>query len=148
MTKRKGITKIQFSPNNSMVTLKIMAKVIETPDAPPAIGPYSQGIQFGNMIITSGQLPIEPESGELSEDTKEQAHQCLKNVKAVLAASGYKMSHVRKATVFVKDMNDFTDINEVYKQYFTIPFPARSLVEVVRLPKDVKVEIEVIASKD
>lgn len=131
-----------------MVQINIMAKVIETPDAPPAIGPYSQGIQFGNMLITSGQLPIEPESGELSEDTKEQAHQCLKNVKAVLAASGYKMSHVRKATVFVKNMDDFTDINEVYKQYFAIPFPARSLVEVARLPKDVKVEIEVIASKD
>ncbi|MDD7805970.1 MAG: RidA family protein [Endozoicomonas sp. (ex Botrylloides leachii)] len=125
-----------------------MVKVIETPDAPPAIGPYSQGIQFGNMLITSGQIPIEPESGSLSEDIKDQAHQCLKNIKAVLEASGYTMNHVRKATVFVKDMNDFTDINEVYKQYFSMPYPARSLVEVARLPKDVKIEIEVIASKD
>ena len=124
-----------------------MVKVIETPDAPPAIGPYSQGIQFGDMLITSGQLPIDPETGDLPEETKKQAHLCLKNVKAVLAASGYGMADVRKATVFVKDMNDFTDINEVYKQYFTMPFPARSLVEVARLPKDVKVEIEVIASK-
>ncbi|WP_330925820.1 RidA family protein [Candidatus Sororendozoicomonas aggregata] len=125
-----------------------MVKVIETPDAPPAIGPYSQGIQFGKMLITSGQLPVDPETGELPEATVDQAHLCLKNVKAVLAASGYDMKDVRKATVFVKDMNDFTDINEVYKQYFTIPFPTRSLVEVARLPKDVKVEIEVFASKD
>ncbi|MGI9275148.1 MAG: RidA family protein [Endozoicomonas sp.] len=124
----------------------IMEKVIETPDAPPAIGPYSQGILFGDIIITSGQLPIHPETGEISENTKDQAHQCLKNVKAVLEAAGSNMSKVRKATVFVKDMNDFTDINEVYKQYFTVPFPARSLVEVARLPKDVKVEIEVLAS--
>ncbi|MGI9280279.1 RidA family protein [Endozoicomonas arenosclerae] len=125
-----------------------MHKVIETPDAPPAIGPYSQGIQFGNLIFTSGQLPIEPETGEMSEDTKEQAHQCLKNLKSVLEAAGSSLSKVKKATVFVKDMNDFTDINEVYKQYFTFPFPARSLVEVARLPKDVKVEIEVIASAE
>ena len=125
-----------------------MDKVIETPDAPPAIGPYSQGIQFGNLIITSGQLPINPETGEMEEETKAQAHQCLKNVKAVLEAAGSSMDKVRKATVFVKDMNDFTDINEVYKQYFTFPFPARSLVEVARLPKDVKVEIEVIATAE
>ncbi|KEQ17450.1 RidA family protein [Endozoicomonas numazuensis] len=125
-----------------------MHKVIETPDAPPAIGPYSQGIQFGNLIFTSGQLPIEPETGEMSEDTKEQAHQCLKNLKSVLEAAGSGLNKVKKATVFVKDMNDFTDINEVYKQYFTFPFPARSLVEVARLPKDVKVEIEVVASAE
>ena len=125
-----------------------MDKVIETPDAPPVIGPYSQGIQFGNLIITSGQLPINPETGEIEENTKAQAHQCLKNVKAVLKAAGSNMNRVRKATVFVKDINDFTDINEVYKQYFTFPFPARSLIEVARLPKDVKVEIEVIATAE
>ncbi|WP_252176273.1 RidA family protein [Endozoicomonas sp. 4G] len=125
-----------------------MHKVIETPDAPPAIGPYSQGIQFGNLIFTSGQLPIDPESGEMPEDTKKQAHQCLKNLRSVLEAAGSSLSNVKKATVFVKDMNDFTDINEVYKQYFTFPFPARSLVEVARLPKDVKVEIEVIAATE
>ena len=125
-----------------------MHKVIETPDAPPAIGPYSQGIQFGNLIFTSGQLPIEPETGDISEDTKEQAHQCLKNLKAVLESAGSGLRKVKKATVFVKNMNDFTDINEVYKQYFTFPFPARSLVEVARLPKDVKVEIEAIAATE
>lgn len=123
-----------------------MEKVIETPDAPPAIGPYSQGMRFGNLVITSGQLPIHPETGEVSEDTKEQAHQCLRNVKAVLEAAGSSMSRIKKATVFVRDMNEFSNINEVYKQYFKVPFPARSLVEVSRLPKDVKVEIEVIAT--
>ncbi|OED49678.1 reactive intermediate/imine deaminase [Endozoicomonas sp. (ex Bugula neritina AB1)] len=125
-----------------------MEKVIETPDAPPAIGPYSQGMRFGNMVITSGQLPINPETGEISENTKEQAHQCLRNVKAVLEAAGSNMSRVKKATVFVRDMNEFSNINEVYKQYFSVPFPARSLVEVSRLPKDVKVEIEVTATVD
>ncbi len=125
-----------------------MEKVIETPDAPPAIGPYSQGMRFGNLVITSGQLPIDPESGAISEDTKTQAHQCLKNVRAVLEAAGSSMGRVKKATVFVRDMEEFTNINEVYKQYFTVPYPARSLVEVARLPKDVKVEIEVIASID
>lgn len=121
-------------------------RVIETPDAPPAIGPYSQGIRFGNLVVTSGQLPIDPETGEVSEDTKEQAHQCLKNLKAVLEAGGSKMNRVKKVTVFVRDMEEFSNINEVYKQYFTVPFPARSLVEVSRLPKDVKVEIEALAT--
>ena len=121
-------------------------RVIETPDAPPAIGPYSQGIRFGNLVVTSGQLPIDPETGEVSEDTKEQAHQCLKNLKAVLEAAGSKMNRVKKVTVFVRDMEEFSNINEVYKQYFTVPFPARSLVEVSRLPKDVKVEIEALAT--
>ena len=96
-----------------------MDKVIETPDAPPAIGPYSQGMRFGNIVITSGQLPIDPETGDLSEDVQEQAHQCLKNVKAVLEAAGTTMSNVKKATVFVRDMEEFSNINEVYKQYFT-----------------------------
>ena len=122
-----------------------MERVIETTNAPAAIGPYSQAMQFNGMIITSGQLPIDPETGDMPEDTKAQARQCLENVKAILEASGSSMSKVRKTLVFVKDMNDFTDINEVYKQYFSLPFPARSCVEVARLPKDAKVEIEVIA---
>ncbi|ELU08797.1 hypothetical protein CAPTEDRAFT_189867 [Capitella teleta] len=125
-----------------------MEKVIETPDAPPAIGPYSQGMRFGNLVVTSGQLPIDPETGEVSEDTKEQAHQCLKNLKAVLDAAGSGMNRVKKVTVFVRDMEEFSNINEVYKQYFKVPFPARSLVEVARLPKDVKVEIEALATVD
>lgn len=125
-----------------------MEKVIETPDAPPAIGPYSQGMRFGNLVCTSGQLPINPETGEVSENTKEQAHQCLKNLKAVLEAAGSSLNRVKKVTVFVRDMDEFTNINEVYKQYFKVPFPARSLVEVSRLPKDVKVEIEALATID
>ena len=123
-----------------------MEKVIETSDAPPAIGPYSQAMKFNGMIITSGQLPINPETGDMPEDTKAQARQCLENVKAILEAAGSSMGQIRKTMVFVKDMNDFTDINEVYKQYFSLPFPARSCVEVARLPKDAKVEIEVIAT--
>lgn len=98
------------------------------------------------LIITSGQLPINPETGDMPEDTKTQARQYLENVKAILEAAGSSISHVRKTMVFVKDMNDFTDINEVYIQYFSLPFPARSCVEVTRLPKDAKVEIEVIAT--
>ena len=125
-----------------------MEKVIETPDAPPAIGPYSQGMRFGNLVCTSGQLPINPETGEVSENTKEQAHQCLKNLKAVLEAAGSSLNRVKKVTVFVRDMDEVTNINEVYKQYFKVPFPARSLVEVSRLPKDVKVEIEALATID
>ncbi|WP_422462116.1 MULTISPECIES: RidA family protein [unclassified Endozoicomonas] len=125
-----------------------MDKVIETPDAPPAIGPYSQGMRFDNLVFTSGQLPIDPETGEVSEDTKQQAHQCLKNLKAVLEAAGSGMNRVKKVTVFVRDMDEFSNINEVYKQYFKVPFPARSLVEVARLPKDVKVEIEALATVD
>ena len=123
-----------------------MERVIETSDAPAAIGPYSQAIQFNGMIITSGQLPIDPEPGDMPEEAKSQARQSLENVKAILEAAGSSMSKVRKTTIFIKDMNDFTDINEVYKQYFTLPFPARSCIEVARLPKDAKVEIEVIAT--
>ena len=123
-----------------------MQRVIETSDAPPAIGPYSQAMQFNGVIITSGQLPIDPETGDMPENTKAQARQSLENVKAILEAAGSSMGKVRKTTIFLKDMNDFTDVNEVYKQYFTLPFPARSCVEVARLPKDARVEIEVIAA--
>lgn len=126
--------------------IETMEKVIETTDAPAAIGPYSQAMQFNGLIITSGQLPINPETGEMPVDIKAQTRQCLENVKAILEAAGSCMTKVRKTMVFVKDMNDFTDINEVYKQYFSLPFPARSCVEVARLPKDAGVEIEVIAT--
>ncbi len=145
MTNTRDISKI--SPLSlEQSGLIIMDNVIETPDAPPAIGPYSQGMRFGNLVFTSGQLPIDPETGEVSEDTKQQAHQCLKNLKAVLEAAGSGMNRVKKVTVFVRDMDEFSNINEVYKQYFKVPFPARSLVEVARLPKDVKVEIEALAT--
>ena len=122
-------------------------KPIHTEKAPGAIGPYSQAIQVGELVYTSGQLPVNPETGAISEDVKEQAKQSLENVKAILEEAGTSMDKVFKTTVFIKEMNDFAAINEVYGEFFTEPFPARSCVEVARLPKDAKVEIEVIATK-
>lgn len=122
--------------------------VIETNNAPSAIGPYSQAVKIGNFLYTSGQLPVEPKTGQIvSEDVKEQAKQVMENLKGVLNAAGMELENVVKAMVFIKDMNDFGSINEVYGQYFKKPYPARSCVEVARLPKDVKIEIEVIAYK-
>ncbi|MEW8955630.1 RidA family protein [Clostridium sp.] len=119
--------------------------VISTKNAPGAIGPYSQAIKIGELVYTSGQLPVDPATGNVSDDVKEQARQSLANVKAILEEAGTTMNKVVKTTVFIKDMNDFAAINEVYSTFFAEPFPARSCVEVARLPKDVKVEIEVIA---
>ncbi|MEF9990770.1 MAG: RidA family protein [Romboutsia sp.] len=121
-------------------------QVIHTDNAPKAIGPYSQAVQAGNMIFVSGQVPFVPETMEIVEgDVKAQAAQSLKNVQAILKQAGADFSHVVKSTVFIKDMNEFAAINEVYAQYFGENKPARACVEVARLPKDVKVEIEVIA---
>ena len=123
-----------------------MKKVISTPKAPAAIGPYSQAIQVGNTIYISGQIPFVPETMTLvSEDVKEQTKQALENVKAILEAADSSLNDVVKASVFVKDINDFNAINEVYASYFVENKPARALVEVARLPRDVKIEIEVIA---
>lgn len=119
--------------------------VISTNKAPGAIGPYSQGIKIGELVYTSGQIPVDPATGNVSNDVKEQTRQSLNNVKAILEAAGTTMDKVVKTTVFIKDMNDFANINEVYAEFFTQPYPSRSCVEVARLPKDVKVEIEVIA---
>jgi 2-iminobutanoate/2-iminopropanoate deaminase len=121
-------------------------EVINTVKAPAALGPYSQAIKVGDTIYVSGQIPFIPETMELiSEDVKEQTKQSLENVKAILEEAGASFNDVVKATVFIKDMNDFVKINEVYAEYFTENKPARACVEVARLPKDVKVEIEVIA---
>ncbi len=122
-------------------------KPIHTEKAPGAIWPYSQAIQVGELVSSSGQLPVNPETGAISEDVKEQAKQSLENVKAILEEAGTSMDKVFKTTVFIKEMNDFAAINEVYGEFFAEPFPARSCVEVARLPKDAKVEIEVIATK-
>ena len=123
-------------------------KSISTDQAPAAIGPYSQAISFGPLLFTSGQIPIDPATGKIvTGDIQSQARQCLENVKAVLEAAGIGMEQVVKATVFVKDMQDFEKINEVYGEYFPCPAPARSLVEVSRLPRDVGIEIEVIAAQ-
>ncbi|KRQ86009.1 Enamine/imine deaminase [Caloramator mitchellensis] len=121
-------------------------KVISTNNAPAAIGPYSQGILVGDMIFTSGQLPINPESGELIvDDIKNAAVQCLENIKAIIEAAGSTMHNIVKTTVFLKDLNDFAKVNEVYAEYFVDNMPARSAVQVARLPKDAPIEIEAIA---
>ena len=125
-----------------------MKKIISTPKAPQAIGPYSQAIEFNNMIFTSGVIPINPEDGTLVTGTiEEQAEQVFKNMKNLLEESGSNTDNVIKTTVFIKDMNDFAKVNEVYAKYFTKDFPARSCVEVARLPKDVLIEVEAIAYK-
>jgi 2-iminobutanoate/2-iminopropanoate deaminase len=122
-------------------------KILSTSNAPAAIGPYSQGIQAGNLVFTSGQIPLLP-NGKLLEGTvEEQTHQVFKNLQAVLSSAETSLNDVVKVTVFIKDMNDFTKINEVYAHYFGDHKPARSMVEVARLPKDVKLEIEAIAIK-
>lgn len=120
-------------------------EIIKTKKAPGALGPYSQGVKIGNMVYTSGQLGMDPETGELAEDLASQAHQVFKNLKAILEAAGTNMDHVVKTMVFLADMNDFVAVNDIYKQYFTDNYPARSAVEVARLPKDAKLEIEAIA---
>ncbi len=120
-------------------------KVIFTHDAPAAIGPYSQGIVVNNMFYSSGQIPLTAEGSLIEGDTYDQTHQVFSNLKAVLQAANASLETVVKATVFIKDMNDFAAVNEVYGQYFVEHKPARSCVEVARLPKDVLVEIEVIA---
>ena len=121
-------------------------KVISTTKAPAAIGPYSQAIQVGNLIYTSGQIPINPATGTFVEGgIKEQTRQSLTNVKAIIEAAGLSMSHVVKTTVFMADMNDFADMNAVYAEFFAEPYPARSAVAVKTLPKGALVEIEVVA---
>lgn len=121
--------------------------VISTDAAPGAIGPYSQGMQIGELVFTSGQLGLIPETGQFAEGVEAQTAQSLNNVKAILEAAGSGLDKVVKTTVYLKDMNDFAKVNAVYGTFFTQPYPARSAVEVARLPKDGLVEIEVIALK-
>ena len=124
-----------------------MKKVISTDQAPAAIGPYSQAIEVNGMVYTSGVIPVIPATGEIPEGSVEQAKQAFTNLSNLLQAAGTSMDQVVKTTVFIKEMNDFAAINEVYAQFFTGEFPARSCVEVARLPKDVMLEIEAIAIK-
>ncbi|WHY69515.1 RidA family protein [Neobacillus sp. SuZ13] len=123
-----------------------MKNTISTNNAPSAIGPYSQAVKLGDFLFVSGQLPIHPGTNEMPQSVAEQTKQSLENVKAILKAAGSDLQHVVKTTVFLKDMNTFTQTNEVYQSYFTENYPARSAVEVARLPKEALVEIEVIAS--
>ena len=121
-------------------------EVIHTDNAPAAIGPYSQAIKAGNLLFISGQVPFVPATGEIVEgDVKAQTAQSLKNLQAILKEAGADFSNVVKTTVFIKDMNEFAQVNEVYAEYFGDNKPARACVEVARLPRDVKVEIELIA---
>ncbi len=125
-----------------------MKQEIHTKKAPAALGPYSQAISiFDKLIFTSGQIAIIPETGETAQGIEAQTKQVLENLKAVLKKGGSSMDKVIKTTVFIKDMNDFAKVNEIYGQYFTDVCPARSCVEVARLPKDMLVEIEAIAIK-
>ncbi len=123
-----------------------MKEKVSTSKAPAAIGPYSQAIRIGNFVYTSGQIPLDPATGELVEgDIKAQTRQVLTNVKAILEAAGTSLANVVKTTVFLKNMADFAAMNEVYAEFFSEPFPARSAIGVVALPKDVAVEIETVA---
>ncbi|AVQ27595.1 RidA family protein [Fusobacterium ulcerans] len=125
-----------------------MKKIIHTEKAPAALGPYSQAVEVNGTLFVSGQIPFVPETMDLiSEDIQDQTKQSLENVKAILEAAGYTFKNVIKATVFIKNMEDFALMNEVYNEYLGNIKPARACVEVARLPKDVKVEIEVIAVK-
>lgn len=124
-----------------------MKKVVKTDKAPGAIGPYSQGIDLGNMIFFSGQIPLNPKTGEMPEGIEAQAKQALENVKGLLDSQGLDFSNVVKTTVFLDNMNDFNTVNEIYAQYFVEPYPARSAVEVAKLPKGALIEVEVIAVK-
>lgn len=125
-----------------------MKKQIATNNAPAAIGPYSQAIDMGNMVFISGQIPVNPATGEVPEGIKAQTAQSIANIKAILAEADLKINNVIKTTVFLADMSLFGDMNEVYGQEFTMPYPARSAVAVKELPKQVLVEIETIALKD
>lgn len=126
-----------------------MSHIIETKRAPGAIGPYVQGVDLGKLVFTSGQIPVNPDTGAVSDDVVEQTRQSLDNVKAIIQAAGLEVTNIIKTTVFVTDLNDFEVINQTYKQFFDAhkaSYPARSCVQVARLPKDVKLEIEAIAS--
>ncbi|WP_293742762.1 RidA family protein [uncultured Pedobacter sp.] len=123
-----------------------MKQIIKTTNAPAPIGPYSQAVQAGNFLFVSGQVAINPESGELNiGNIEEETHQVMRNLKAVLLEAGLTFDHVVKSTIFLSDMGTFAQVNEVYGQYFTTDFPARETVQVSVLPKNVNVEISVIA---
>lgn len=124
-----------------------MTKVVKTDKAPGAIGPYSQGIDIGNMIFFSGQIPLDPETGVMSEGIEAQTRRALDNVKGLLESQGLTFKNVVKTTVFLDNIDDFTTMNGIYAEYFEEPYPARSAVEVAKLPKGALVEVEVIAVK-
>jgi 2-iminobutanoate/2-iminopropanoate deaminase len=126
-----------------------MKQAVSSPDAPKAIGPYSQAVRAGQLLFVSGQVPLDPRTGQLvNGDIAAQTRRVFDNLGAVLKAGGRSFADVVRTTVFLADMNDFAAMNEVYGQYFSEPYPARATVQVARLPKDARVEIDVIASFD
>jgi 2-iminobutanoate/2-iminopropanoate deaminase len=126
-----------------------MKQAISSPGAPKAIGPYSQAVRAGQLLFVSGQVPLDPATGQMVEgDIAAQTRRVFENLAAVLKAGGRSFADVVRTTVFLADMNDFATVNEVYGTYFTEPYPARATVQVARLPKDARVEIDVIASFD
>ena len=124
-----------------------MKQVLATEQAPAAIGPFSQGIAAGGTVYVSGQLPLDPATGAFPEGIAAQTAQSLKNIQAILAQQGMTLANVVKTTVFLADINDFAEMNKVYGEFFTQPYPARSAVQVAKLPKDAPLEIECIAVK-
>lgn len=124
-----------------------MKKVISTDKAPAAIGPYSQAIEVNGMVFTSGVIPVNPATEEIPTGVEAQAEQAFSNLAELLKAAGTSTENVVKTTVFIKEMNDFAMINTIYAKYFTAPYPSRSCVEVARLPKDVLLEVEAVATK-
>lgn len=129
-----------------------MTKIVHTDHAPKAIGPYVQAVDLGNLVFTSGQIPVDPTTGEIPTNIVKQTRQSLENVKAIITQAGLTVSDIIKTTVFVKDLNDFAAVNAEYEAFFKENghpyFPARSCVEVARLPKDVEIEIEAIAVRN
>lgn len=124
-----------------------MKNIIKTSKAPGAIGPYSQGVNVGDMYFFSGQIPLHPVTGDIPEGIVKQTKQALENVKGLLESQGLGFENVIKTTVFLDSMNDFVAVNEIYATYFVEPYPARSAIEVAKLPKGALIEVEVIASK-
>ncbi len=120
-------------------------QVIFTQKAPAAIGPYSQAIRIGDFLFTSGQLPINPATGIMPEGIEEQANQSLKNIKSILEEAGIGLENVVKTTIFLKDLDDFVKVNEIYNSFFTENYPARSCVQVSKVPKDALIEVEAVA---
>ena len=124
-----------------------MKHAFSTPGAPKAIGPYSQAVRIGDVLFLSGQVPLDPSTGQIVEgDIRVQTRRVMDNLAAVLTSAGLSFAHVARTTIFLADMNDFAAVNEVYGTYFTEPYPARATVQVARLPKDARVEIDAIAS--
>ena len=136
------------TPQLQRIALQMSKEVITSDNAPKAIGPYSSALKVGNMLFVSGQIPVNPATGEVPEAITAQADQSLKNLKALVEEAGYSLADVVKTTVFLADIADFAAINEVYAQYFATPYPTRSCVAVKDLPKGVGIEIECICVKD